>query len=201
MLNVGLTGGIGSGKTIASKIFEILGIPVYQADEAAKSLMESNPILKNQLIVHFSENAFVDGKLNRKYIADIIFNDKEKLHLINSLVHPYTIQDGIEWMKKQTTPYAIKEAALIFESGTQSNFDYIIGISSPQSMRLNRTIKRDNTIRELILEKMEHQLDEQVKMKLCDFVLQNDEETLLTPQVIAVHEKLIALSKAQQPHD
>ena len=201
MLNVGLTGGIGSGKTIASKIFEILGIPVYQADAAAKSLMESNPILKNQLIVHFSENAFVDGKLNRKYIADIIFNDKEKLHLINSLVHPYTIQDGIEWMKKQTTPYAIKEAALIFESGTQSNFDYIIGISSPQSMRLNRTIKRDNTIRELILEKMEHQLDEQVKMKLCDFVLQNDEKTLLTTQVIAVHEKLIALSKAQQPHD
>ena len=201
MLNVGLTGGIGSGKTIASKIFEILGIPVYQADAAAKSLMESNPILKNQLIEHFSENAFVDGKLNRKYIADIIFNDKEKLHLINSLVHPYTIQDGIEWMKKQTTPYAIKEAALIFESGTQSNFDYIIGISSPQSMRLNRTIKRDNTIRELILEKMEHQLDEQVKMKLCDFVLQNDEKTLLTTQVIAVHEKLIALSKAQQPHD
>ena len=201
MLNVGLTGGIGSGKTIASKIFEVLGIPVYQADEAAKSLMESNPILKNQLIEHFSENAFVDGKLNRKYIADIIFNDKEKLHLINSLVHPYTIQDGIEWMKKQTTPYAIKEAALIFESGTQSNFDYIIGISSPQSMRLNRTIKRDNTIRELILEKMENQLDEQVKMKLCDFVLQNDEKTLLTTQVIAVHEKLIALSKAQQPHD
>ena len=201
MLNVGLTGGIGSGKTIASKIFEILGIPVYQADAAAKSLMESNPILKNQLIEHFTENAFVDGKLNRKYIADIIFNDKEKLHLINSLVHPYTIQDGIEWMKKQTTPYAIKEAALIFESGTQSNFDYIIGISSPQSMRLNRTIKRDNTNRELILEKMEHQLDEQVKMKLCDFVLQNDEKTLLTTQVIAVHEKLIALSKAQQPHD
>jgi dephospho-CoA kinase len=201
MLNVGLTGGIGSGKTIASKIFEVLGIPVYQADIAAKSLMESNPILKNQLIEHFTENAFVDGKLNRKYIADIIFNDKEKLHLINSLVHPYTIQDGIEWMKKQTTPYAIKEAALIFESGTQSNFDYIIGISSPQSMRLNRTIKRDNTIRELILEKMENQLDEQVKMKLCDFVLLNDEKTLLTTQVIAVHEKLIALSKAQQPHD
>lgn len=201
MLNVGLTGGIGSGKTIASKIFEVLGIPVYQADIAAKSLMESNPILKNQLIEHFTENAFVDGKLNRKYIADIIFNDKEKLHLINSLVHPYTIQDGIEWMKKQTTPYAIKEAALIFESGTQSNFDYIIGISSPQSMRLNRTIKRDNTIRELILEKMENQLDEQVKMKLCDFVLQNDEKTLLTTQVIAVHEKLIALSNAQQPHD
>jgi len=166
MLNVGLTGGIGSGKTIASKIFEVLGIPVYQADAAAKSIMESNPILKNQLIEHFSENAFVDGKLNRKYLADIIFNDKEKLHLINSLVHPYTIQDGIEWMEKQTTPYAIKEAALIFESGTQSNFDYIIGVSSPESVRLNRTIKRDNTNRELILEKMEHQLDEQVKMKL-----------------------------------
>ena len=201
MLNVGLTGGIGSGKTIASKIFEVLGIPVYQADVAAKRLMESNPVLKNQLIEQFGNDAFVDGKLNRSYIAEIIFNDKEKLQLINSLVHPYTIQDGIEWMKKQTTPYAIKEAALIFESGSQSNFDYIIGISSPLTLRLNRTLKRDNINRELVLEKMENQLDEETKMKLCDFVLLNDERTLLTTQVLAVHEKLIALSKEQQPHD
>ncbi len=201
MLNVGLTGGIGSGKTIASKIFEVLGIPVYQADVAAKRLMETNPVLKNQLIEQFGNDAFVDGKLNRSYIAEIIFNDKEKLQLINSLVHPYTIQDGIEWMKKQTTPYAIKEAALIFESGSQSNFDYIIGISSPQTLRLNRTLKRDNINRELVLERMENQLDEETKMKLCDFVLLNDERTLLTTQVLAVHEKLIALSKEQQPHD
>ena len=201
MLNVGLTGGIGSGKTIASKIFEVLGIPVYQADVAAKRLMETNPVLKNQLIEQFGNDAFVDGKLNRSYIAEIIFNDKEKLQLINSLVHPYTIQDGIEWMKKQTTPYAIKEAALIFESGSQSNFDYIIGISSPLTLRLNRTLKRDNINRELVLEKMENQLDEETKMKLCDFVLLNDERTLLTTQVLAVHEKLIALSKEQQPHD
>lgn len=201
MLNVGLTGGIGSGKTIASKIFEVLGIPVYQADVAAKRLMETNPVLKNQLIEQFGNDAFVDGKLNRSYIAEIIFNDKEKLQLINSLVHPYTIQDGIEWMKKQTTPYAIKEAALIFESGSQSNFDYIIGISSPLTLRLNRTLKRDNINRELVLERMENQLDEETKMKLCDFVLLNDERTLLTTQVLAVHEKLIALSKEQQPHD
>ena len=201
MLNVGLTGGIGSGKTIASKIFEVLGIPVYQADVAAKRLMETNPVLKNQLIEQFGNDAFVDGKLNRSYIAEIIFNDKEKLQLINSLVHPYTIQDGIEWMKKQTSPYAIKEAALIFESGSQSNFDYIIGISSPLTLRLNRTLKRDNINRELVLEKMENQLDEETKMKLCDFVLLNDERTLLTTQVLAVHEKLIALSKEQQPHD
>ena len=201
MLNVGLTGGIGSGKTFASKIFEVLGIPVYQADAAAKRLMETNTVLKNQLIEHFGNDAFVDGKLNRSYIAEIIFNDKEKLQLINSLVHPYTIQDGIEWMKKQTSPYAIKEAALIFESGSQSNFDYIIGISSPKTLRLNRTLKRDNINRELVLERMENQLDEETKMKLCDFVLLNDEQTLLTTQVIAVHEKLISLSKAQQPHD
>ena len=201
MLNVGLTGGIGSGKTIASKIFEVLGIPVYQADVAAKRLMETNPVLKNQLIEQFGNDAFVDGKLNRSYIAEIIFNDKEKLQLINSLVHPYTIQDGIEWMKKQTSPYAIKEAALIFESGSQSNFDYIIGISSPLTLRLNRTLKRDNINRELVLERMENQLDEETKMKLCDFVLLNDERTLLTTQVLAVHEKLIALSKEQQPHD
>ncbi len=194
MLKVGLTGGIGAGKSIVAKVFEVLGIPVYQADDAAKKLMETNKELMNLIKINFSENAYVEGKLNRKFLADIVFNDKEKLKVLNSLVHPFTIQDGIDWMNKQDAPYAIKEAALIFESGSQHAFDVIIGVFAPQAMRVNRTLKRDQTTRELVLERMDNQLDDSLKMKLCNEILINDEQKLLLPQIMSLHLKLIQMS-------
>jgi dephospho-CoA kinase len=194
MLKVGLTGGIGAGKSIVAKVFEVLGIPVYQADDAAKKLMETNKELMDLIKINFSENAYVEGKLNRKFLADIVFNDKEKLKVLNSLVHPFTIQDGIDWMNKQDAPYAIKEAALIFESGSQHAFDVIIGVFAPQAMRVNRTLKRDQTTRELVLERMENQLDDSLKMKLCNEILINDEQKLLLPQIVSLHLKLIQMS-------
>jgi dephospho-CoA kinase len=194
MLKVGLTGGIGAGKSIVAKVFEVLGIPVYQADDAAKKLMETNKELMDLIKINFSENAYVEGKLNRKFLADIVFNDKEKLKVLNSLVHPFTIQDGIDWMNKQDAPYAIKEAALIFESGSQHAFDVIIGVFAPQAMRVNRTLKRDQTTRELLLERMDNQLEDSLKMKLCNEILINDEQKLLLPQIISLHLKLIQMS-------
>lgn len=194
MLKVGLTGGIGAGKSIVAKVFEVLGIPVYQADDAAKKLMETNKELMDLIKINFSENAYVEGKLNRKFLADIVFNDKEKLKVLNSLVHPFTIQDGIDWMNKQDAPYAIKEAALIFESGSQHAFDVIIGVFAPQAMRVNRTLKRDQTTRELVLERMDNQLDDSLKMKLCNEILINDEQKLLLPQIMSLHLKLIQMS-------
>jgi dephospho-CoA kinase len=194
MLKVGLTGGIGAGKSIVAKVFEVLGIPVYQADDAAKKLMETNKELMDLIKINFSENAYVEGKLNRKFLADIVFNDKEKLKVLNSLVHPFTIQDGIDWMNKQDAPYAIKEAALIFESGSQHAFDVIIGVFAPQAMRVNRTLKRDQTTRELVLERMDNQLEDSLKMKLCNEILINDEQKLLLPQIISLHLKLIQMS-------
>ncbi len=194
MLKVGLTGGIGAGKSVVAKIFEILGIPVYQADLAAKKLMETNETLIHAIKDVFSDEAYINGKLNRKYIADIVFNDKEKLKQLNALVHPFTIQNGVNWMNAQTTPYAIKEAALIFESGSQNEFDCIIGVFAPVSIRVNRTIKRDQSSREAILERIENQIEDRIKMKLCDEVIMNDEQHLIIPQVLAIHEKLLKIS-------
>ena len=156
--------------------------------------MQTNPSLVEKIKLAFSEKAYAEGLLDRKFLSSLVFNDKQKLELLNSIVHPYTIKDGLEWMKKQTSPYAIKEAALIFESGSQGEFDVIIGVFAPPAMRIQRTIQRDQVEREKVLNRMEKQLDENIKMKLCDHVLINNEQRLLTPQVIALHEQLVLLS-------
>jgi dephospho-CoA kinase len=193
MLKVGLTGGIGSGKTTVAKIFAALGIPVYHADTRAKELMESDPKLIEQIKINFSEEAYQNGKLNTSFLSSVVFQDKEKLKLLNSIVHPSTITDGKEWMNRQNTAYAIKEAALIFESGSQSEYDIIVGVQAPRSMRVLRTMKRDKVERVKIIERMDQQLDESIKMKLCDFIIENDEEKMLIPQVLAIHDKLLLM--------
>jgi dephospho-CoA kinase len=194
MLKVGVTAGIGAGKSIVCKIFEVLGVPVYYADEAAKELMQQNEKLIAELKIHFSDIVYDGVNLNRKYLSNLIFNNPEKRELLNTIVHPYVIQDGIEWMKKQQSPYAIKEAALIFESGSQESLDYIIGVFAPNSLKILRTIKRDHSSREEVLQKIESQIEDEIKMKLCDDVITNDEQHLLVAQVIAIHEKLCRMA-------
>jgi dephospho-CoA kinase len=191
MLQIGLTGGIGSGKTTVAKVFETLGIPVYYADEAGKRLLNENAELKQQIITQFGEESYNDGKLNRKHLASIVFNNKQKLEQLNSLVHPATIQDAQHWMKQQSTAYAIKEAALIFESGSGTGLNYIIGVYAPQALRIKRTIERDNITREEVMKRMENQLEEEMKMKLCDFIIYNDEQQLVIPQVLKLHQQFI----------
>jgi len=193
MLKIGLTGGIGSGKSTVSKIFEQLGVPIYYADTAAKRIMNEDPILSAQLIEHFGPEVYVDGALNRSLVASIVFNDKHQLAVLNSLVHPATIRDAEAWMALQSTPYAIKEAALIFESGSQDQLDYVIGVSAPESLRIQRAMKRDNLSREAIKERIQNQLSESIKMRLCDFVIVNDEQQLVIPQVIELDKKLRGL--------
>ena len=192
MLKIGLTGGIGSGKSTVAKVFEVLGIPVYKADDEAKRLMATDPELIEKIKTHFTNEAYINGKLNKPFIASIVFNNKEKLNLLNSLVHPFTIEDGKRWMSQQQTPYAIKEAALIFESGSQGEFDFIIGVYAPISLRMHRAMQRDHADKEEIQERMQNQIKEEIKMKLCDDILINNEQTLLLPQIIALHEKLLA---------
>ena len=194
MLKVGVTGGIGAGKSIVCKIFEVLGVPVYYADEAAKELMQQNEKLIAELKIHFSDAVYDGVNLNRKYLSNLIFNNPEKRELLNTIVHPYVIQDGIDWMKKQQSPYAIKEAALIFESGSQESLDHIIGVFAPNSLKILRTIKRDHSTREEVLQKIESQIEDGIKMKLCDDVITNEEQHLLVPQVIAIHEKLCRMA-------
>jgi dephospho-CoA kinase len=194
MIKVGITGGMGSGKSTVANIFKVLGVPVYYADDAAKRLMNEDETLKTKIKKHFSGLAYTSGgELDRKWIAAEVFGNPEKLALLNSLVHPATINDGMDWMKRQQTHYAIKEAALIFESGTHAELDYIIGVSAPASLRLLRSMKRDNLSREEVQARMDKQIPDSVKMKLCDFVIINDGQRALIPQVISIHEKLLAI--------
>ena len=195
MLRVGLTGGIGSGKSTVARIFEVLGVPVYYADVEARRLMETDPALIQGIKQLFGEEAYIDGTLNRSHIATKMFADSSLTAAMNALVHPATITDGETWMKKQQAPYAIKEAALIFESGTQQYLDHVIGVSAPPTLRLYRSMKRDGSTKEKVLARMEQQMDEQIKMKLCDSVVINDEQHALLPQVMELHEKLLELSK------
>ncbi len=195
MLKIGLTGGIGSGKSTVAKLFEVLSIPVFYADQEAKRLMETNSQVILQIKNLFGESVYTDGKLNRKLLADQVFQNKSLLENLNQIVHPATIQAGKNWMKKQNTAYAIKEAALIFESGSQHEYDFIIGVFAPLSLRISRTIKRDGITREQVMHRMENQLDEDIKKKICDFTLINDEQQLLIPQVIALHNQLMEIDK------
>ena len=190
MLLIGLTGGIGSGKTTVAGIFEVLGIPVYYADLEAKRIMNEDKHLRSQLTELFGKEVYVNGSLNRSQIAAIVFKDKEKLRQLNALVHPATIADSERWMKAQKSPYALKEAALIFESGSNSKLDCVIGVYSPIEMRIKRVMERDSISAAEVERRMLNQMQEDDKMNLCDFVIFNDEQQLLIPQVTALHEKL-----------
>jgi len=195
VLRVGLTGGIGSGKSTVAQIFEVLGIPVYYADIAAKKIMNEDEGVRSAITIIFGEQVYANNILDRKYISSIVFSDPAKLQQLNALVHPATKKDGDVWMQEQTSPYAIHEAALIFEAKVSDRLDLVIGVSSPLELRIKRAMERDKVGREEVLKRMEQQLNEEVKMSKCDFVLINDEQQLLIPQVLELHEKLTGLSK------
>jgi dephospho-CoA kinase len=197
MIRVGLTGGIGSGKTTVARIFELLGISVYYADDAAKRIMNEDVELKTVIQKQFGKEAYDNGGLNRAYLSAKVFTDPFQLEILNSLVHPATIRDAAEWMNRQKAPYTIKEAALIFESGSSELLDYVIGVYAPSQLRIKRTMERNHLDYDEVKQRMEKQLDENLKMKLCDFVIYNDEEHLLIPQVIELHQKLLSLSGQQ----
>ena len=194
MLKIGLTGGIGSGKSTVAKIFELLQVPVYYADEASRRLYHTDPELMAQIKKHFGEDMYSEGKLNRSKMAEIVFNDPQKLELLNQLVHPPTLRDAQEWIRAQKAPYVIKEAALLFESGSAAGLDYIIGIQAPVAVRLKRVRDRDKTTREEVLSRMNRQIDEDIKMRLCDFIVRNNEQELVIPQVLDLHNKLLEMA-------
>jgi len=194
MLKVGLTGGIGSGKTTVARVFEILGIPVFYADGASKRLYDEDEELQRSIKQHFGEELYSGGVFNREKMASIVFTDPPKLELLNSLVHPRTIADANNWMNRQQAPYVIKEAALIFESGSGADLDYIIGVSAPRHYRIQRVMERDGVNRDAFLQRAARQIDEEIKMKLCDFIVLNNEQQLVIPQVLELHHKLLRRS-------
>ena len=187
---IGLTGGIGSGKSTVAKIFAQLGIPVLDADATAKAIMNEDHSVKTKLIELFGEDAYKENQLNRPYIAQIVFEDAFKLQQLNAIIHPITIQYAKDWASKQTAPYVIKEAALFFESGSSEGVEKIIGVTAPKHIRIQRVMQRDQITREDVIKRMEHQLEDSLKMKLCDWVIQNDDMHLLIPQILAIHQEI-----------
>ncbi len=194
MLRIGITGGIGSGKSTVCKIFEVLGIPIYNADAAARRLMNENQELKKKIIGLFGTDSYKDGELNRPFIASLVFNNKTKLEQLNALTHPATILDALKWMELQSSPYIIKEAALIFETGSSEHLDLVIGVYTPAPLRIQRIIQRDNVTKEEVLQRMNRQINEDIKMRLCDFVVTNDGQQLLISQVLQLHQQLLERS-------
>jgi dephospho-CoA kinase len=190
---VGLTGGIGAGKSQVAKVFATLGIPIFDADAAAKKIMNTNKDLANQLIEHFGAATFKDGQLDKSFLASLVFADPAKLALLNSLVHPLTIQAAADWALTQSAPYVIKEAALFFESGSTVGVTKIIGISAPVSLRIHRVMQRDACTKQEVEKRMANQIEESLKMKLCDYVIVNDDQHLVLPQVISIHKQILAI--------
>ncbi len=190
MLRIGLTGGIGSGKSTVARIFEVIGIPVYYADIAGRQLMNHDPEVRAAIIKTFGKDSYTGTEINRSFlVSEVLYNDV-RLEKLNSIIHPAVFKDTDSWMHLQSSPYAIKEAAIIFETGGERFLDYVIGIASPESMRIDRLKKRDGKTDEEIRFWMNKQMDADKKMSLCDFVIVNDENQLLIPQVLEVHRRI-----------
>jgi dephospho-CoA kinase len=194
MLKIGLTGGIGSGKTTVAKILELLNVPVYYADEATKRLYHTDASLMASIKKHFGEDIYTAGELNRSKLAAIVFSDPEKLTLLNKLAHPPTIRDAGDWMIRQPAPYIIKEAALLFESGSDIGLDYIIGVRSSFELRIKRTMERDGITKDEVIKRMQRQMNEERKINQCHFIIENNEQELVIPQVLALHERFIKMA-------
>jgi dephospho-CoA kinase len=194
MLTVGVTGGIGSGKTTVCRIFSQLGIPVYYADDEAKQLYDL-PEVKEELRQRFGD-AILDKNddLDKKKMAELIFNDERSLKKMNEFVHPMVIQSFNDWKKKQTAAYILKEAAILFESGTNIDCDKIILVTAPSETRSSRILQRDNRTKEEIEKIMSKQWTDEKKAKQSDFVITNDETQLVIPQVLDIHAKLLKLA-------
>jgi len=156
--------------------------------------MNTDEELRKSIINEFGNESYIKDQLNRSYIASLVFNDTKKLDLLNSLTHPATIRDADRWMQQQTSPYVIKEAALIFESGSAENLDYIIGVYTPLPLRIKRIMDRDHITKEEVMQRINRQIDEDIKMRLCDKIIINDEQQLITTQVLPLHEQFLSMS-------
>lgn len=192
MKNVGITGGIGSGKSTICHIFETLGIPIYQADNRAKYLMEKDPLLVDAIKTAFGNKAYNKGEINRPYLAKSIFSDANKTAQMNALVHPAVGIDFATWQSRQQAPYTLKEAALMIESGSYQHLDYLINVFASIQTRIQRVQQRDpqRSLEEIngIIDK---QVSEEKRSALSDVVINNDGSDLIIPQVLAIHQKLI----------
>jgi dephospho-CoA kinase len=197
MIKVGITGGIGSGKTTVCRVFELLGIPVFYADNVAKTIMQTDSQLKNEILNTFGQESYsIDGQLNRPYISSIVFKDQSQLNKLNALVHPAVFRAFDRWIaEQQEVPYILKEAALLFESESYKMCDLSILVISPESTRISRIKARDHISEEEIMLRMKRQFSDEQKMKLANHILINDENCLLIPQILDLNQQFLKISR------
>jgi len=191
-MNIGITGGIGSGKTTVCKVFKTLGVPIYDADTQAKLLMNADTELKAALEGYFGSEIYHEGMLDRRKLAEIIFNDRSALEKVNSCVHPAVARDFEHWRMRQTAPYALEEAAIIFERDIAHRFQKVILVTAPDDLRIERVCARDGVSAETVRKRMANQWPEEKKIALADYIIYNDNQRLIIPQVLEIHRILIA---------
>ena len=191
MLKVGITGNMGAGKSTVVNILQKLGVPIYDSDSASKKLMGSNLLLINQIKLYFGSDIYTDNNtLNRTKLADIVFSNPQKLALLNSLVHPLTIEDFRNWAIIQSAPYCVKESSLLFETDAIKEVDIVVGVFAAENICLQRIKARSNMDITTIKKRLQYQINASIKMKLCDYIIENNGEELLLPKVWALHNSL-----------
>lgn len=193
-LKLGITGGIGSGKTTVCRVFSVLGIPVFSTDPEAKQIMDSNPVIRNRINSLTGKDLYVKGTLNRPELARLIFNDPMLLQKVNSIVHPAVFDRFREWEAQQNAPYVILEAAILFESGASVLVDRIATVIAPLDERVDRVIKRNKLTRDQVLERAKNQLEDDFKIKNSDYIIYNSENDMIIPAILSIHEDMLSRS-------
>ena len=192
MKYVGLTGGIGSGKSTVAKMFMQLGVPVYNSDERAKQLMNNSTDIKKRLVELLGKESYKEGQLNRAFVAKKVFNDTELLAQLNAIVHPVVREDFLNWANQQDFCYVIQETALLFENEAQNLYDYVILVTAPKEERISRVINRDSVTREQVIARMDNQLKDVEKLNLSDYVVENIDIERTKSSVLQVHASIVS---------
>jgi dephospho-CoA kinase len=188
---LGVTGGIGSGKTSVCRVFDVLGIPVYYTDREARDIMENDQTIRMQINSLIGRDMYRNGFLDRMTMADIIFNDRDMLMKVNSIVHPAVFERFIEWEESQDAPYVIMEAAILFESGASKMMNRIATVVTPEEERISRVIARNRLTRQQVMERMKNQLDDEERIRLSDYVIFNSENNMILPAILKIHEDIL----------
>jgi dephospho-CoA kinase len=192
---LGITGGIGSGKTSVCRVFEVLGIPVFSADRVASLIMDTESVIKIELNSITGRNLYANGSLDRNGLAGIIFNDKTVLEQVNSLVHPIVFDHFIKWAVEQWSPYVIMEAAILFESGASKFVNKVATVVAPVDQRIDRVIRRNKLSSEQVMHRMRNQMDDATRIKLSDFIIYNSENDMIIPAILKIHNDILNLIK------
>ena len=194
---LGVTGGIGSGKTSVCRVFSVLSVPVFSADREAQDIMENDEVIKSKINYISGKDLYADGSLNRMELAKIIFNDRALLDKVNLLVHPAVFDRFRKWVKDQTAPYIIMEAAILFESGASKFVDKVATVVAPVEQRIGRVIARNKLSRDQVMERMRNQMDDEKRIKLSDYIINNSENDMINPSVLSIHEDILKLINTQ----